>query len=104
MSPCGRYQLRYFQYKIVIKLNGSIERYSAFDLIQKLRTQEGIFDEKQSYNLSLALIELGHTLPKDQNIYISSTYTPVSYFDYRIDGDSIQEKSTKIIIKGIFNE
>lgn len=83
-------------HKIVIKLNETIERYSAFDLIQKLRMQEGIFNEKQSYNLSLALVELGHTLPKDQNIYFSSTYTQSAILITRLIG--IQSKKNQLTL------
>lgn len=83
-------------HKIVIKLNEAIERYSAFDLIQKLRMQEGIFNEKQSYNLSLALVELGHTLPKDQNIYFSSTYNQSAILITRLIG--IQSKKNQLTL------
>lgn len=61
--------------QIVIKLNETINKYSAFDLIQKLRMREETFTEKQSYNLSIAITELGHTLPEEQDIYFSTTYT-----------------------------
>jgi len=61
--------------QIVIKLNETIDKYSAFDLIQKLRMREETFTEKQSYNLSIAITELGHTLPEEQDIYFSTTYT-----------------------------
>jgi hypothetical protein len=83
-------------HKIVVKLNDTIERYSAFDLIQKLRMQEGNFNEKQSYNLSLALVELGHTLPKDQDLYFSSTYTQSAILITRLIG--IQSKKNQLAL------
>ncbi|MBC5862781.1 KAP family P-loop NTPase fold protein [Flavobacterium turcicum] len=81
-------------HKIVVRLNDTIDRYSASDLIQKLRMQEGIFNEKQSYNLSLALVELGHTLPKDQDLYFSSTYTQSAILITRLIG--IQSKKNQL--------
>lgn len=86
-------------HKIVIKLNETIERYSAFDLIQKLRMQEGVFNKKQSYNLSLALVELGHTLPKDQNIYFSSTYTQSAILITRLIGIQSKKNQLTLLLK-----
>jgi hypothetical protein len=86
-------------HKIVVRLNETIERYSAFDLIQKLRMQEGIFNEKQSYNLSLALVELGHTLPKDQDIYFSSTYTQSAILITRLIGIQSKKNQLALLLK-----
>lgn len=56
------------------KLEQSIEQYSAFELILKLRMQEELFTEEQSINLSLALAQIGHTLPREQDIHFATTY------------------------------
>ncbi|CAD0009468.1 KAP family P-loop NTPase fold protein [Flavobacterium chungangense] len=85
--------------EVVIKLNETIERYSAFDLIQKLRMQEGIFNEKQSYNLSLALAELGHTLPKDKNIYFTSTYAQSAILITRLIGIQSKKNQLTLLLK-----
>jgi hypothetical protein len=86
-------------HKVVLRLNETIERYSAFDLIQKLRMQEGIFNEKQSYNLSLALVEFGHTLPNDQNIYFSSTYTQSAILITRLIRIQSKKKQLTLLLK-----
>lgn len=87
-------------HKIALKLNETIERYSAFDLIQKLRLQEGEFNEKQSYNLSLALVELGYTLPKDQDLYyFSSTYAQSAILITRLIGIQSKKNQLALLLK-----
>lgn len=87
-------------HQIALKLNKTIERYSAFDLIQKLRLQEGEFNEKQSYNLSLALVELGHTLPKDEDLYyFSSTYTQSAILITRLIGIQSKKNQLALLLK-----
>lgn len=57
-----------------VKLGDAIEEYSAFDLIQKFRMREEELTEKQSSNLCLALSEIGHTLPLEQDMHFATTY------------------------------
>ncbi|WP_264550788.1 KAP family NTPase [Flavobacterium sp. N2038] len=85
--------------EVIIKLNETIERYSAFDLIQKLRMQEGTFNEKQSYNLSLALVEFGHTLPKDKDVYFYSTCTQSAILITRLIGIQSKENQLTLLLK-----
>lgn len=60
--------------EIVHKLEQTVEQYSAFDLILKLRMHEEVLTEGQSTNLSLALAQIGHTLPLEQDIHFATTY------------------------------
>src|SRR5690606_32832817 len=60
--------------EIIHKLEQTIEQYTAFDLILKLRMNEEVLREGQSTNLSLALAQIGHTLPLEQDMHFATTY------------------------------
>ncbi|UKB78635.1 P-loop NTPase fold protein [Chryseobacterium sp. MEBOG07] len=85
--------------QIVIKLNNTIDIYAASDLIQKLRMQEEALTEIQANNLSLALIEFGHTLPQEQEIYFSTTYTQSAILITKLVRNQSKKNQLSLLLK-----
>lgn len=56
------------------ELKQCTERYSAFDLVQKLRMHEEHLNEVQSENLALALADIGYTFPIEEDFHFATTY------------------------------
>lgn len=120
----GRYFERYFSYTVqegdipdnyfaqliadlvtapveetVRKLKRTIEQYTAFDLILKLRIHEEVLTEGQSTNLSLALAQIGHTFPLEQDMHFATTYAQSASLIARLVRNVPKSKQMALIIQ-----
>lgn len=59
---------------LITILTDAIKQYSPFDLIIKFRQQVEYLDAVQSENLAMAITKVGHSLPYENDIHISTTY------------------------------
>jgi hypothetical protein len=60
--------------KLIDRFKDIIEKYSAFDLILKLRLREKHFSDIESYKIATALATIGNLIPEEDDFHFATTY------------------------------
>lgn len=59
---------------LVTKFTQTVEKYNAFDVIQKFRMREEELNEVQSESLAMVLAKIGHSFPVEEDMHFATTY------------------------------